>query len=190
MLRIVLNTFLISFLFYFVLGVFYPLSIYVIGNLFFANKVNGSVININGKSLGSQLIGQTFTQDKYFWGRPSAAGEKGYDALNSAASNYSYSNEKLLKRVLDQIDFLKKKNLIKDFQEIPSNLILASASGLDPNITIDSAKFQVKRIAIARNMSEEKISYLIDKLTEKPYLSFIGQDLVNVLLLNISLDNL
>ncbi|MGY3804114.1 potassium-transporting ATPase subunit KdpC [Pigmentibacter ruber] len=190
MLRIIYNTFMISILFYIVIGVIYPSSIYLIGNVLFEKKANGSIVYLNSKPIGSKLIGQNFTSDKYFWGRPSAAGEKGYDALSSGASNYAFYNEKLLKRINDQVIFIKQKNLLPDSQEIPSNLIMASASGLDPHITVDSAKLQIKRIALARNISEEKVNDLINRNTEKPYLTFMGQELVNVLQLNVSLDTL
>ena len=138
--------------------------------------------------MGSELIGQNFSQAKYFWGRPSAAGEKGYDATSSGASNLATTNKDLIDRIEKSIqEFLRQNPSIKR-EEIPTDLVTASASGLDPEISIQSAKIQIPRIAKARNISENNLNLLVDKLTQNPTLSFIGTERVNVLLLNIELD--
>jgi K+-transporting ATPase ATPase C chain len=177
-----------SILMYFLVGICYPYATYFLGLNLFPKQSKGSLIFQNEIPVGSELIGQNFSQAKYFWGRPSAAGEKGYDATSSGASNLATTNKDLIDRIEKSIqEFLRQNPSIKR-EEIPTDLVTASASGLDPEISIQSAKIQIPRIAKARNISENNLNLLVNKLTQNPTLTFIGTERVNVLLLNIELD--
>jgi K+-transporting ATPase ATPase C chain len=146
----------------------------------------GATVSYKGKVVGYENIGQKFTDDKYFWSRPSAVN---YNASGSGASNKSPSNPDLIKDVQSRIDtFLVHNPGIKK-EQIPIDLITASGSGLDPDISLQGAKVQVPRIARIRNMKEEEIYSLIDKIKEGPLLGFLGPEKVNVLKLNIALNN-
>jgi potassium-transporting ATPase KdpC subunit len=167
-------------------SVLYPLLIAAVGKLT-PGKGNGETVIVNGKVVGYTLIGQKFTEDKYFWSRPSAVD---YNAAGSAGSNKGPSNPDYLKQVQDRIDtFLAHNPGIKK-EEIPADLVTASGSGLDPDISSAAAYVQVKRIAAVRNISEEKIKALVDKHVEKPLFGFMGPEKVNVLKLNVDLNNL
>ncbi|HVU55366.1 MAG TPA: K(+)-transporting ATPase subunit C [Puia sp.] len=147
----------------------------------------GETVSVNGKVVGFALEGQSFTQDKYFWGRPSAVG---YNAAGSAGSNKGPSNPDYLKDVQTRIDSFLVHNPGVKKENIPSELVTYSGGGLDPDLSPEGAKIQVKRIAAVRGLKEEKIDELIDKLTERPLLGIFGPSKVNVLKLNIALDNL
>jgi len=166
-------------------AVLYPLLIAGVGFLTLgAGK--GKTLSVNGKVVGYELIGQKFTDDKYFWGRPSAVD---YNAAGSAGSNKGPSNPDYLKIVQDRIDtFLAHNPGIKK-EEIPADLVTASGSGLDPDISPASAYVQVKRISAIRNLPEEKVKPLVDQNLVKPFLGLSPQK-VNVLKLNIALDKL
>jgi K+-transporting ATPase ATPase C chain len=167
-------------------SVLYPLLIAAIGKLT-PGKGNGETVVVNGKVVGYTLIGQKFTADKYFWSRPSAVD---YNAAGSAGSNKGPSNPGYLKQVQDRIDtFLAHNPGIKK-EEIPADLVTASGSGLDPDISPAAAYVQVKRVAAIRNIPEEKIKALVDKHVEKPLFGFMGPEKVNVLKLNVDLNNL
>jgi K+-transporting ATPase ATPase C chain len=147
----------------------------------------GETIEVNGKIIGYEKIGQKFTDDKYFQGRPSAVY---YNAAGSAGSNKGPSNADYLATVQARIDtFLVHNPTIKK-SEIPSDIVTASGSGLDPNISIKAAKVQVPRIAKIRNKSEEELYTMIEKLTEKPLMGLFGPEKINVLKLNIALNTL
>lgn len=147
----------------------------------------GETISVNNKVVGYKLIGQKFTEDKYFNGRPSAAD---YNATASAGSNKGPSDSAYLKIVQSRIDsFLVHNPGIKK-DEIPSDLITASGSGLDPDISVQAANVQIMRISKLRNIPEEKLIELVDKHIEKPLAGFLGPEKINVLELNIALDNL
>lgn len=164
-------------------AVLYPLLIAAIGKAT-PGGGKGKTLSINGKVVGYELIGQKFNDDKYFWGRPSAVD---YNAAGSAGSNKGPSNPDYLQIVQNRIDtFLVHNPGIKK-EEIPADLVTASGSGLDPDISPASAYIQVKRIAGIRNLPEEKIRTLVDQHIEK---GMLGPDKVNVLKLNIALDNL
>jgi len=161
----------------------YPLLIAGIGKAT-SGGGKGKTLSVNGKVGGYELIGQKFTEDKYFWSRPSAVD---YNAAGSAGSNKGPSNPDYLKIVQDRIDtFLAHNPGIKK-EEIPADLVTASGSGLDPDISPASAYVQVKRIASVRGLSEEKLKALVDRHVDKPFLG-IGPSKVNVLKLNIALD--
>ena len=144
----------------------------------------GETISVNGKIVGYEKIGQKFTEDKYFWGRPSAVD---YNAAGSAGSNKGPSNPDYLKLVQDRIDTFLVHNPGTKKEEIPADLVTASGSGLDPHISPASAYIQVKRIASVRNIQEGKIKALVDEYVQNPIL---GPSFVHVLKLNIALDNL
>src|SRR6195952_1617348 len=151
------------------------------------NKGLGQTVIVNGKVRGYALEGQSFTQDKYFNGRPSAVN---YNAAGSAGSNKGPSNPDYLKDVQSKIDtFLAHNPSIKK-QSIPAELVTYSGSGLDPDLSPAGAKVQIKRVAAARGLSADKVSELVEKSVEGPFLGIFGPSKVNVLKLNIALDNL
>lgn len=148
---------------------------------------NAETVTLNGKVVGVANVGQTFTKDIYFWGRPSKAGD-GYDASSSAGSNKGPTNEEYLAEVEARIDsFLVHHPYLKR-EQVPAEMVTASASGLDPNITPACAYVQVKRVADARGMSEEAVKAIVDKMVEEPLLGLFGTAKVNVLKLNVALE--
>ncbi|MGD0435027.1 MAG: potassium-transporting ATPase subunit KdpC [Bryobacteraceae bacterium] len=169
------------------LGIVYPLAITGICQVIFPHQANGSLITSGGKVVGSELIGQNFTKREYFQPRPSAAGADGYDAANSGASNYGPTNQKLIDRVKASVAKFRKEN--PDYHgPIPADLLTTSASGLDPDISPDSAAAQVPRVARARRVSVEQLNQLVAQYTKQPDLGLLGEPRVNVLKLNLALD--
>jgi K+-transporting ATPase ATPase C chain len=168
-------------------GVCYPLAVTGLARLCFPSQSNGSFIRHQGKVMGSALVGQDFQTAKYFHGRPSAAN---YDALASGGSNLSATNRQLIKTVAERIDIVRKENGLPADCSIPGDLVAASASGLDPNISPESALLQVSRIAKARKLPIATIRQLIQKHTEYPFLRLFGASRVNVLQINLALDSL
>ena len=169
------------------LGIIYPLVITGICQVVFPHQANGSLIIAGGQVIGSELIGQNFSKPEYFQPRPSAAGNDGYDATASGASNYGPTNQKLIDRVKASIEKFRKEN--PDYTgPIPADLVTASGSGLDPHLSPDSARAQVARIAKARGVSVEQINSLIVQFTENPDLGLLGEPRVNVLKLNLALN--
>lgn len=167
-------------------AVLYPLLIAGIGKTT-PGGGKGETVSVNGKVVGYEKIGQKFTDDKYFWGRPSAVD---YNAAGSAGSNKGPSNPDYLEIVKDRIDsFLVYNPGIKK-EEIPAEMVTASGSGLDPDISPAGAYIQVKRVAAVRNLPEEKIKALVEEHTQKPLAGMFGPSKVNVLKLNVALDNL
>lgn len=167
-------------------SVLYPLFIAAVAKLA-PGGGKGETVEVNGKVVGYANIGQKFTEDKYFWSRPSAVD---YNAAGSAGSNKGPSNPDYLKLVQERIDSFIVHNPGVKKEEIPAELVTASGSGLDPDLSPYGAKVQVKRIAAIRKIDEAKIISLIDNQTEKPLLGFMGPAKVNVLKLNIELDKL
>jgi len=167
------------------LGIGYPLVVTGIAGVVFPRKAAGSLILRDGQVIGSALLAQSFTSDKYFHPRPSAAGN-GYDATASGGSNLAQSNKTLVDRIQGSIDKLAAENPGKP---VPIDLVTTSGSGLDPDITPDAAFFQVSRVAKARGIPEDRIHRLVDAHVAKRQLGVLGEPRVNVLLLNLDLDN-
>jgi potassium-transporting ATPase KdpC subunit len=170
-------------------GIIYPLFITGIGQAFLHRQANGSLISENGTTIGSELIGQPFNDPKYFWGRLSATSPYPYNAAASSGSNYGPSNPALVKAVEERIAALKAVGP-ENNAPIPIDLVTASGSGLDPDISIAAAEYQVARVARYRGLSEKQIKDLIKTYTEGRQLGFLGEPRVNVLKLNLALDNL
>ncbi len=168
-------------------GVIYPLVVTGISQLIFPHQANGSMITINGQSVGSTLIGQQFDDPKYFWGRLSATGSFPYNAAASSGSNLGPTNPALLDSVNARIAALKAADP-GNTQEIPVDLVTSSGSGLDPNISVAAALYQIPRVARERGMSESALTTLVDQYTEGRQLGFLGEPRVNVLKLNLALD--
>ena len=148
---------------------------------------NAETLVLNGRVVGAANVGQQFTKDVYFWGRPSHAGD-GYDASSSSGSNKGPTNEEYLADVNTRIDSFLEKHPYLERNDVPSEMVTASASGLDPHITPESAYVQVKRVAKARGMEEGAVRSLVDQAVEKPLLGMFGTEKVNVLKLNIALE--
>ncbi len=165
-------------------GVVYPIIVTSISQFFFKNKANGSIVYLNNKAVGSFLIGQPFENPKFFWPRPSSTLGFPYNALNSGSSNLGPTNPELVRRVEKLIEYLKSYGIK---EPIPSCLVLASASGLDPDITPEAAYAQIPRISQYTKIPQHELKNLIDKSTKKRLFGFLGADRVNVLELNIKL---
>jgi len=169
-------------------GLAYPLVFTGLAQVLFPHQANGSLVTVNGKVAGSELIGQSFTKPEYFHGRPSAAGNNGYDAANSSGSNLGPTNQKLVDRVKADVQKFRAEN--PDYTgPIPADLLTSSASGLDPHISPASAEAQVARVAKARGVTPDRIAELVAKHTDGRQWGIFGEPRVNVLLLNIDLDH-
>jgi K+-transporting ATPase ATPase C chain len=176
-------------------GLIYPLVVTGIAQVVFSHQANGSLIMINGRAYGSELIGQQFADPKYFWGRLSATGDFPYNAFNadtltgSSGSNYGPLNPALKEAVQARIDALRAADP-GNTASVPVDLVTASGSGLDPHISIAAAWYQVHRVAQARGMSDEAVKALVNQYTKGRQFGFLGEPTVNVLELNLALDGL
>ena len=168
-------------------SVCYILVLWIFAQFAGPNSGNAEVVELNGKVVGAANVGQSFTEDIYFWGRPSCAGD-GYDATSSAGSNKGPTNAEYLAEVEARIDTFLKHHPYLSRKEVPAEMVTASGSGLDPDITPACAYVQVQRVAKARGMSEETVKAIVDKAVEKPFMGIFGTEKVNVLKLNAALE--
>ncbi|MCA6014521.1 MULTISPECIES: K(+)-transporting ATPase subunit C [Bacteroides] len=168
-------------------SVFYILILWLFAQVAGPNKGNAEVATLDGKVVGAANVGQMFTKDIYFWGRPSCAGD-GYDASSSSGSNKGPTNPEYLAEVEARIDTFLVYHPYLSRKDVPAEMVTASASGLDPNITPQCAYVQVKRVAQARGLTENQVKEIVDQSVEKPLLGIFGTEKINVLKLNIALE--
>jgi K+-transporting ATPase ATPase C chain len=173
-------------LFALLLGIAYPLALTAIGQALFPRQANGSLIVDNGRAVGSSLIGQGFASARYFWPRLSAAG-KGYDGLASSGSNLGPTSQALADRVRGNVT---KLQATAPGRPVPPDLVTASASGLDPDISPEAAFYQVDRVAAARGLPQAAVRALVERSIAQPFMGFLGEPHVNVLELNRRLDGI
>jgi potassium-transporting ATPase KdpC subunit len=169
-------------------GLAYPLLVTGVAGVLFHHQAIGSPVEVNGKIVGSELIGQRFTRPEYFHGRPSAAGNDGYDALSSNASNLGPTNQKLIDRVKDDVKKVRAENPSYT-GPIPADLVTQSGSGLDPDISPASAELQIARVAAARGMTPDALRHIVATHIEPRAFGLLGEPRVNVLKLNLALDH-
>jgi potassium-transporting ATPase KdpC subunit len=171
------------------LGFVYPIAMVVVGHVLFPHEAAGSLVQRDGKVVGSQLIGQNFSAEKYFHPRPSAAGNNGYDASNSSGSNLGPTNKSLIDTVHKRLKDTEETENVPA-SKVPIDMVTASGSGLDPDISPADALLQADRVARARGISADAVQQLIDQNTEGRWAGVFGEPAVNVLSLNLALDNL
>lgn len=168
-------------------GVAYPLVVTGIAQVAFPHAANGSLVVVNGKTLGSELIGQPFDDPKYFWSRPSATSPQPYNGASSGASNQGARNPALADAVKDRIKALREADP-DNKAPVPIDLVTASASGLDPHISVAAAEYQIGRVAKARGFTTQQVRVLVDQNTQGRTFGVLGEPRVNVLGLNLALD--
>lgn len=169
-------------------GVIYPVAVTALAQLFFPKEAGGSLLYDSGGNLtGSALIGQPFSDPKYFWSRPSATSGYPYNPLASGGSNLGPTNKDLIDQISNRTELLKSSGIQTP---VPSDLVEASASGLDPHISMQSALIQIPRVAKARNLSEETLNKLVVEHVENRQFGFLGEQRINVLKLNLALDSM
>jgi len=171
-------------------GIVYPLVVTGLAQLLFPHQANGSLIREHGKVVGSRLIGQYFDKPQYFWGRPSATDPVPYDAENSGASNLGPTNPKLVEHVQERVARLRAADPAEGDRPVPVDLVTSSMSGLDPDISIAAARYQLARVAQAGHLPESQVADLIRRYTKPAVLGFIGEPRVNVLELNLALHHI
>lgn len=171
-------------------GVLYPLAMTGVAQAVFPSQANGSLVYRDNKPVGSLLLGQNFTAKKYFHGRPSAAGTNGYDATSSTGSNLGPTNKKLILGVTEKLATVRLENQLESDKVVPADLVLASASGLDPDISPEAAYLQVARVARERHLLESAVRELVASQVQTRTFGLLGAPRVNVLSLNMALDRL
>jgi K+-transporting ATPase ATPase C chain len=170
-------------------GGIYTLAVTGVAQLIFPYQANGSIMKVDNQTVGSELIGQNFTDPKYFWGRPSATADVPYNALMGAGSNKQVTGKDAQKRIQERIDYWRAADP-NNTAPVPVELVTASASGLDPDISPAAARYQVSRIARARGIAPDRINQLIDSSIEGRFLGIFGEERVNVLKINLALNKL
>ncbi|HLX52294.1 MAG TPA: potassium-transporting ATPase subunit KdpC [Aquella sp.] len=165
-------------------GIFYPFIVFGFGQMLFPEKANGSLITVNGEVIGSELIGQNFSGQKYLWSRPSATSDFPYNAMASGGSNLGPSNPQLFDTIKSRVQSLGATSMYP----VPVDLVTASGSGLDPEISVAAAYFQVDRIAKSRGLDSVVVKNIINKNVSYPFLGIFGESRVNVLKVNLALD--
>jgi K+-transporting ATPase ATPase C chain len=183
--KLLIQSILLTIVFTVITGVLYPLAVTGIAQVAFKNKANGSLIEQNGQVVGSELLAQQFSGDKYFWPRPSAGS---YAAVPSGASNYGPTSQKLHDAVATNAVTFRAAHKLPADAPVPADMVFTSGSGLDPHISPEAARLQVGRVAAARGVSADSIEALVEKSIELPQLGFLGEPRVNVLKLNLALD--
>jgi potassium-transporting ATPase KdpC subunit len=172
-------------------GLAYPLTVTAVGQTFFPGQANGSFIEEGDQTVGCALVGQAFTSDKYFWGRPSATGSVPYDATGSCGSNLSVTSPVLAQQVAGRVAMYRagqKRYGLDEKRLVPVDLVTASGSGLDGDISLAGADYQLKRVAAARGISLDRVSLLVNQHTRGRGFEVLGEPTVNVLMLNLALD--
>lgn len=185
----ILKAFRLTLVFCVFLSVTYIWVLWLFAKVAGPNGGNAEVATLNGRVVGAANVGQSFTQDRYFWSRPSCAGD-GYDAASSGGSNKGATNPEYLAEVEARIDTFLVHHPYLQRKDVPAEMVTASGSGLDPDITPQCARVQVRRVAAARGMSERQVADLVEKSVQRPLLGLFGTERVNVLKLNIALDEL
>ncbi len=190
MIKLIIQSILQKVIWIVVCGVLYPLAMTAIAQLAFPGQANGSLVARDGKLVGSELLAQQFTGAKYFWPRPSAAtyGTGPTGIAGSSGSNFGPTSAQLQTNVRNNARALREAHKLPADAPVPADLVYASASGLDPHISPEAARFQVARVAAARGFGEEKVRALVEQYVESPQWGFLGEPRVNVLLLNLALD--
>lgn len=192
--KVISKAFKFILLFMIICGLIYPVFITGASQLLFKDKVNGSIIEVNGKKYGSVLLAQEFTGDEYLWGRvmnldtSTFTDENGEVLMYATPSNLSPASEEYEKLVSERIEKIKASNPDKKDDPIPVDLVTSSGSGLDPHISVAAAEYQVERIAKARNISTDEVEQIIEKYTKGRALGVFGEETVNVLQVNLALD--
>jgi K+-transporting ATPase ATPase C chain len=190
MIKLITQSILQKLVWILVCGVLYPLAMTAIAQLAFPHQANGSLVERDGKVVGSALLAQQFTGPKYFWPRPSAAsyGTGPSGIAGSSGSNHGPTSAQLQTDVRNNAKALREAHKLPADAPVPADLVFASGSGLDPHISPEAARFQIARVAVARGMGEDQIKALVEKFVEPPQWGFFGEARVNVLLLNLALD--
>ncbi|MGH8608225.1 MAG: potassium-transporting ATPase subunit KdpC [Gammaproteobacteria bacterium] len=189
MLRLLRPALLLFVLLSLLTGVFYPLAVTGLAQVLFPHQANGSIVGVSGKPVGSTLIGQQFSSPGYFWGRPSATGPYPYNAAASSGSNLGPTNAALMDTVGERIAALRAADPGND-QPVAVDLVTASGSGLDPDISLAAASYQSSRVAKARELPVERIMALVEQHAKRPWLGIFGEPRVNVLRLNLALEGI
>jgi potassium-transporting ATPase KdpC subunit len=169
-------------------GIAYPLAVSGAATLLFPGRAKGSLVTMDGRVIGSSLLGQNFSDPKYFWPRPSAAGADGYDGRSSGGSNLGPSNPKLIDTVQERVAAYRQANHLGADEPVPVDAVTASASGLDPDISVANARLQAGRVADARRVDRGEVITIIDRHIQHRPWGFLGEDAVSVLELNLALD--